>query len=251
MKFTNVRLCALIMFLIVASLYPNARAADIERDRRITDESIKRDVQTKLVKLFPKQHAVLLRDIYEINLPVFRDYKLLRVSVSEMGILEHPILPDGGSLGMFAYGRNKLLYLNRMNDNLENILWQERSGRVDLIKPEVLAHAIILCKISQRGFLSHLLASADDITAYEKNQDTDGGYVVDAEKFRRYANKIVKPRWQINGSRKELTFYILSGWMHIVQELAKITTSFEFSRMGLKKDVLESKVFKEVPEIYY
>ena len=136
-----------ILFFL-ASVVIEAPAADIERGKRINDETTKKDVQEKIRQLFPSRNADV-QSIDEINLPVFRGYKLLRVAAYEWTLLEHPFMPGPGSFGMFAYGQGKLIYLNRLNDNLEKILWAERRGRVETIDPEVLARVLILCKLSK------------------------------------------------------------------------------------------------------
>ncbi len=147
-----------IILLALASPAIQAAAADIERGQRVNDETIKKDVQAKISDLFPSRTVEVIR-IDEINLPVLREYKLLRITVDDRELLEHSILPDGGTFGMFAHGQGKLLYLNLLNDNLEKLLWEDRQARVEAIDPEVLARVLILCKISKGTTYAHLMRS--------------------------------------------------------------------------------------------
>jgi hypothetical protein len=241
---------AFIILLALASPAIEATAADIERGQRVNDETTKKDVQEKIRRLFPSRKADV-EWINGINLPAFRGYKLLRVAVYELTLLEHPILPSGGSFGMFAYGQGKVIYLNRANDNLEKLLWAERQGRVETIDPEALARVLILCKLPKGGAHADLMKTSEDILSYEK--DDPPGYVVNKEKLARHKRSIDKPRWESRGSSQILTFYILWGWMHDVQELSKVTASFDRSsaNVSIKKEILESKIFDEVPDIIY
>ncbi|HEY1267682.1 MAG TPA: hypothetical protein VGH16_10530 [Candidatus Binatia bacterium] len=254
MKFAiDTFLRAFILLFLLASVVVEVHAADIERGRTITDETTKKDVQEKIRRLFPSRKADVER-INGINLPIFRGYKLLRVAVYEWMLLEHPFMPGPGSFGMFAYGQGKLIYLNRANDNLEKILWAERQGRVETIDPEVMAHVLILCKLSKGAVHADLVKTSGDILSYEKDDQSDSsGYVVNKEKLARHKRNIDKPRWESRGSRQILTFYILWGWMHDVQELSKVTASFDRSsaNVSIDKEILESKIFDEVPDVIY
>ena len=95
------------------------------------------------------------------------------------------------------------------------------------------------------------MKTSEDILSYEK--DDPPGYVVNKEKLARHKRSIDKPRWESRGSSQILTFYILWGWMHDVQELSKVTASFDRSsaNVSIKKEILESKIFDEVPDIIY
>ena len=98
------------------------------------------------------------------------------------------------------------------------------------------------------------MKTSGDILSYEKDDQSDSpGYVVNKQKLARHKRSIDKPRWENRGSPQNLTFYMLWGWMHDVQELSKVTASFDHSsaNVSIKKEILESKIFDEVPDIEY
>lgn len=108
-------------------------AADIDRRARVDDASIKRDVAAKLVQLFRSRPADL-DQIYDVKTGVFNSYKLFLISVYNRDLLEKSFMPDGGSLGMFAYGKDRLIYLNQ-GDNLEILCGRKNGGARVSIRP--------------------------------------------------------------------------------------------------------------------
>lgn len=228
--------------LVAVYLATFATAASRESEERVKDPQIKKDIQIKINELFVSSSAEL-GEIIEIKLPVFRNYRLFRISVYDERLLQHRVCPGGESFGMFAYGKEKLLYLPH-NNNLEEILWQEQQDRPTKLEPDILAFVLSLSKLSNKNYFADVVKSSNDILSYEQR----GGYTVNKGKLPKYAVNIVAPYWRDQGTTNDLIFYALSGWNDQTQELAKITASFDkFSpKLSLKKFILETSVFEDI-----
>jgi len=226
-----------------------AREPDVTK---IANKKTKKEIGSKIKVLFDDQSIEVL-SIESFNfLKVFSNYKLLRIFIYPR-ILEHVVLPGGPSYGMFAYDGDKLLYLNKDNNNLGEILWEEKHiSKVDRT-PETLAMALILCKISYGQTNYFPVNNIQDISDYEKDESAFGEYVVDHEKIEKHKDVIASPHWEDKGKTKDLVFYVLSGWMHEINTLLKITASFDkqSSYIEIKKEVVQDKVFKQTPYMMY
>ncbi len=132
-------------------------------------------------------------------------------------------------------------------------MWEEKRRR-ESIDPADLAQVLILCKLSRGATQAHLITSASDILGYEKNdRDHPRGYIVNKANLYNYGTSIVAPHWEDRARSKDLVFFVLSGWMHDMQELSKITASFDraSAKLSISKQVIEPKVFEKVPSIDY
>lgn len=218
----------------------------------IADEKTKEEIGSRIKVLFDNQSIEVL-SIESFNfLKVFSNYKLLRIFIYP-SILEHVVLPGGPGYGMFAYDGDKLLYLNKDNNNLEEILWEEKHiSEVDRTA-KTLAIALILCKISHGQTNYFPVNNIRDISDYGKDGSAFGEYVVDRKKRKKYRKILASPRWEDKDKTKDLVFYVLSGWMHEMNTLLKITASFDkqSSYIEIKKEVVEDKVFKQTPDMIY
>ena len=220
--------------------------------KEVSDIPMKMKIADKLRDLFGNR-AIEVKKIEEIgDLNVFQNYRLLRIYVTQGDLLENADLADGTSYGMFAYHDDTLLYLNRSNKNLENILWEERHGSVRDMSPKDLAQVLILCKLSEQQTRNQLIRSNRDVYNFEKKKDLRG-YVVHRGRLNRHKGVIAPPRWRNAGRFEELTFFALSGWMHQITNLVKITVLFDKddSAMTIDEYVLEPRVFKRTPKIAY
>lgn len=219
---------------------------------KIADPEIKEDITVKIRELFQNQKIEIEQIESLDDLRIFHNYKLLRIFVHPW-VLEHVSLPDGPSYGMFAYNKEKLLYLNHDNNNLANILWEEKFISAKDFKPQTVAEVLILCQIPERQVFSDLVNSIQDVLDYEKGKDSIEGYVVDKEKLRKYKDTIVPPHWEDKEKTEDLVFFVLSGWMHKTKNLIRIIATFDkySPSLTIRKEILEDNIFKEIPDIKY
>ncbi|MFH1996523.1 MAG: hypothetical protein ABIJ27_05940 [Candidatus Omnitrophota bacterium] len=192
-----------------------------------------------------------IEEIKDLKIP--GGIRLLRIYVSQHELLEFPVLPDGPSFGMFALYDGKLIYLNGKNTNLDRILWKESAGSMRELDPKSLALMVILCKVSGGETRDQLITSAQDVYKFETKKDPPVGYVVHRKKLNKFKGVIKPPQWEDTGFTDALEFYVLSGWMHDLTNLAKVRVDFDKSspKISVKREYLEGGIFKSIPDVSY
>jgi DNA-binding transcriptional ArsR family regulator len=181
----------------------------------------------------------------------FRTSCVFRVSVRDR-FLEAPILPSGGSFGLFAFGSSGLRYLSHQRQQIERLLREEKRF-LDECDPQVLASLLAEALLTQRSISHHALESSN-LPEYNGGIGRFSGlYQVDAREWDRVRNRVASPALSGDaGNGWRLQFCSVVGWMHQKQML--VSHLFRFRpdfRIQHRKQVLSGRIFARMPSLMY
>lgn len=165
-------------------------------------------------------------------------------------LLEGAILPCGGTFGLFSLSQKGLRYLNRRQDNVEELL-REEGRALNECAPTVLASFVAEALGRECNSSHDVLASPEYLAKYPSDFAHD--YELDAQEWARVQTRIAAPMLTGDGGTGwQLEFCTVFGWMHEKQTLIRHRYGFapDF-RIVHEKEVLSRRIFKRTPQILY
>lgn len=167
-------------------------------------------------------------------------------------ILDAPVLPSGGSFGLFALGAGGFRCLSQQRRHFERLLREE--GR-PLEECDSLVLASLLAKaLLRQGSISHDVLESADLSEYRGGLGRfGGGYQLDVREWERVRARVIAPAISGDaGTGWRLDFCSVVGWMHQKQTLVRHLFRFRPDfRMSAWKRVLSRRIFERTPSIMY
>jgi hypothetical protein len=176
---------------------------------------------------------------------LLREHQVFR-ACSDLFILEHKMLPGGGSCGNFATDGTSILYLgDGKQKKLEDLLRREglQFDRVEALPVAELFAALLLAH--------HNISYAVVTSAAEVSRR--GCCVINEAERPKYESRIRPPRVTGDaGAGWSVEFYTLSGWMHerqaLTRHLIQISPQYE---LASTEEVISTRVFSRTLGIVY
>jgi len=218
------------------------------------DPKTLQDITQKLDVLYPGQFNLDSAEALEKEYQIFPHWQLLTLRVKNKKHpqieLQHMMLPTDAMIGIFAYNGTSMLYLSNQKENLEKLLFQEKTLGEPRIGAELFAKLFALILIDKNNAQAHII---DGPQYFSHQHLEDQGYRLDESKIKGIQNKFAPAQWKKTGDKTILTFFVRSGWMHMADEIDQIEVSFDPTNghFDVQNTVLAKGIFKKMPQIMY
>lgn len=158
-------------------------------------------------------------------------------------LLQHAVLPSGGSHGLVLVDRQDAWFLDRRHPERFTRMLQNEGGLASDVEPADLATVASAALLAERNHDVRVLSSLDGIR-------DRAGYTLDETAATTYA--ISPPTLERDQGGWTLTFCALSGWMHETQRLTRVTLRADaHQRVSVADQVLCERVYSHVPPLMY
>lgn len=208
------------------------------------------DFNDYLVRRFPSDAAATNVFYLEAASAALNHHVIFSASAG-WGILEMPVLPDGGSWGVFASGPDSVIHylLGPSHERREALTHILRSEQINLgsSDPAQMASLFALTLLTDgdvnvtRSLILNRGALRDR-----------AGYEIAWREVLPHWFRIRGPEWTESRGGWVLQFYTLGGWMHVQTELAvhRVVVTADYN-ISIESQVLTESVYSRVPDIEY